>query len=91
MAPRGVLWEPKRSRYGTSILGFPYRPLQGEELVVHNSGGIRVEEQNNLHTRNAAVDAVVLEPGPWARDGLKNSAVELEPWVPNNAREVCTK
>ena len=69
--PGAVLGEPKSSRYGTAILGFPSRPLQGEELVVNNSGGIRVEAQNNLHTRNAAVDAVVPKPGPLSSGGFE--------------------
>ena len=69
--PGAVLGEPKSSRYGTAILGLPSRPLQGEELVVHNSGGIKVEAQNNLHTRNAAVDAVVPKPGPLSSGGFE--------------------
>ena len=62
--PGAVREKPKGGGDSTATLGFPSRPLQSKKLIVHNSGSIMVKAQNNLHTRNAAVDAVVLEPGP---------------------------
>ncbi len=62
--PGAVRGKPKRGGDSTATLGFPSRPLQGKKLVVHNCGSIIIKAQNNLHTRDAAVNAVVLKPGP---------------------------
>ena len=42
------------------FLNFLPGPFQCEEFVVHDNGGIGIEAQDNLHTRDATVDAVVL-------------------------------
>ena len=62
--PGAIQGKPKGGGEKATSLRFPAWFFQGEKLAMHNGSGVLIEAEHNLHAGNAAVNAVMSEPGP---------------------------
>ena len=68
--PGAIQGEPKGGGNRATSLLFPARSSQGEKMAVHDGGSVLIEAKHNLYARNAAVNAIMPEPGPLGSGGL---------------------
>ena len=69
--PGAIQGEPIGGRHRATSLRFPAWFFQGKKLAVHNGGSVLIEAKHNLYARNAAVNAIMPEPGPLGSGGLE--------------------